>query len=153
MFQLKAFYYICTLVIQIKDCSFLKFLMLFHHTHTHNSLIFLILLLVSSSSIVAFRYAFVLFLKCLLASCLTLLRLCILLWLWSCTHHILASYLPSKKCKRSPSNPGLCCFNLHRSRLSLAEVLIFPLKFSQDLFMSSSIKFSKAANLFVISIW
>jgi hypothetical protein len=37
--------------------------------------------------------------------------------------------------------------------LSLAEVLIFSLIFSQALFMSTSpSKFSKAANLFVISI-
>jgi len=36
----------------------------------------------------------------------------------------------------------------------LAEVLIFSLMFSQALFMSSlSLKFSKAANLFEISIW
>ena len=41
-----------------------------------------------------------------------------------------------------------------RPRLSLAKVLIFSLMISQALFMSSSTsKFSKAANLFIISIW
>ena len=44
------------------------------------SVIFLILLLVSNSSVLAFRYSFFLFLKCLLASLLTLFRLSTLLW-------------------------------------------------------------------------
>ena len=45
-------------------------------------------------------------------------------------------------------------FNSCRPRLSLAEVLIFSLIFSQALFMSpSSLMFPNAANLFVISIW
>ena len=46
----------------------------------YKSVILLILLLASSSSILAFRYAFFLFLKCLLASRLTLFRLSKLLW-------------------------------------------------------------------------
>ena len=53
----------------------------------------------------------------------------------------------------SLSNHNLCRFNSYSPRLSLAEVLIFSLMFSQALFTSSStFKFSKAANLFVISI-
>jgi len=112
-----------------------------------------ILLLVSSSSILAFRYAFFLFLKCLLASRLTLFRLSTLLQLGSCIHCILACFLRSKKSKHSLSNHGLCCFNSCSPRLYLAEVLIFSLMFSQALFTSSSkSKFSKAANLFLISI-
>ena len=107
-----------------------------------------------SSSILAFRYSFFLFLKCLLASRLTLFRLSTLLWLGSCIHCILACCLWSKKPKHSSSNHALCCCNFYRPRFSLAEVLIFSLIFSQPLFMSSpSLKFSKATNLFVISIW
>ena len=113
----------------------------------------LILLLVSSSSILAFRYAFFLFLKFLLASRHTLFRLSALLRLGSCIHCILACFLSSKKPKHSLSNHGLCCFNSCRPKLSLAEVLIFSLMFSQALFTSSStFKFSKAATLFFISI-
>ena len=63
----------------------------------YKTLIFFILLLVSSSSILAFRYAFFLFLKWLLASRLTLFRLSTLLWFGSCTHCILACFLWSKK--------------------------------------------------------
>ena len=120
----------------------------------HLSLIFLILLLVSSFSIFAFRYSFFLFLKCLLASCLTLFRLSTFPWFGSYTHCIFAYLLGSQKPKHSSSNHGLCHFNLCVPRLPLADVLIFFLMFSQVLFMSSlSFKFSKAANLFEISIW
>ena len=113
------------------------------------------LLLVSSASILAFRYAFFLFLKCLLASHLTLFRLSTVLWLGSCIHCILACILWSKIPNHSSSNHGLCCFSSCRPRLSLAEVLIFSVMFSQSLFISPRhhVKFSKAANLFVISIW
>src|SRR5215470_18049717 len=52
----------------------------------YKSLIFLFLLFVSSSLILAFRYSFFLFLKCLLASCLTLCRLSPLFWFGSCNH-------------------------------------------------------------------
>ena len=58
-----------------------------------------------------------------------------------------------KKPKHSSSNHGLCCFNSCTHILPLAKVYTFSLMFSQALFMSpSSLKFSKAANLFVISI-
>jgi len=69
-------------------------------------LIFFILLLVSSSSILAYRYAFFLFLKCLIASCLTLFRLSTLFRLGSCIHCILACFLWSKKTKHSVTNVG-----------------------------------------------
>jgi len=116
-------------------------------TPLYKSLIFMILLLVSSSSILAFRYAFFLFLKCLLASRLTLL------WLGSFIHCILACFLWSENPKHSSSNHGLCCFNSCNPRTSLAEVLMFSLMLSQALLKSSSsLQFSKAANLFVTSI-
>ena len=70
----------------------------------------LILLLVSNSSILTFRYAFFLFLKCLLASRLILFKLSTLLRLGSCIHCILACFLWSKKSTHSLSNHGLCCF-------------------------------------------
>jgi len=97
------------------------------------SLTFFNVLLVTSSSILAFRHSFFLFLKCLLASCLILFRLYTLLWLGSCNHSILACFLWSKKPKYSSSNQGLCCINSCRPRISLTEVLIFPLMFSQAL--------------------
>ena len=122
--------------------------------HLYKSLTLLILLLVSSSSILTFKYAFFLFLKCLLASRLILFKLSTLLRLGSCIHCILACYLSFKKSTHSLSNHGLSCFHSCKHRLSLAEVLIFSLMFSQTLFTSSStLEFSKAANLFVISIW
>ena len=117
-------------------------------------LMFWNLLLVSSSSILALRYAFFLFLKCLLTSRLTLFRLSTLLWLGSCIHCILARFLWSKKPKHSSSNQGLFLLNSCRLRLSFAKVWIFSLMFSQVLSTSSSsFKFSTAAHLFVISIW
>ena len=109
---------------------------------------------VSSSSILTFKYAFYLFLKCLLASRLILFKLSTLLQLGSCIHCFLACFLWFKKSTHSLSNHGLCCFHLYKTRLSLAEVLIFSLMFSQTLFTSSStFKFSKAENLCLISIW
>ena len=115
----------------------------------YNSLIFFILLLLSSSQISAFRYSFFLVLKCLLASCLTLFRLSTLLWFGTCNHCILICFLWSKNHEHSSSKHGLCCCNSYRPTLSLAEVLIFSLTFSQALFMSwLSFKFSKDANLF-----
>ena len=71
-----------------------------------------------------------LFLKCLLASRLTLFRLYTFLWLGSCTHCNFSCFLSSKKCRHSSSNQGLCCFNSCRPRLCLAEVLMFSLIFS-----------------------
>ena len=76
-------------------------------------------------------FLFFLFLKCLLAACLTLSRLSILLWLGSFNHCIIACFLWSTKLKHTSSNHGLCCFNWCRPRLSLVEVLIFSLMFSQ----------------------
>jgi hypothetical protein len=73
----------------------------------HKSPIFFILMLVSSSSILAFRHSFLLFLKCLLASRLTLFRLSTLFWFGFCTH-CLACYLWSKKnTKHFSPNHGL----------------------------------------------
>ena len=113
----------------------------------HTPLIFFILLLVWRSSILAFRYSFFLFLKCLLALHLTWFRLSTLLWFGSCNHCILACFLWSKNCNSS-SNHSWCCFNSYRPRPYLAEVSLLSLMFSQALFVSSvSFKFSKAANL------
>src|SRR5215469_8929746 len=119
----------------------------------YKSLTFLTLLLFSSSSILALRHAFFLFLKCLLATHLIFFRLSTLLRLGSRIHCILACFLRSRKSTHSLLNHGLCCFDSCRPRLSSAAVLIFSLMFSQTLFTSSStFKFSKAANLFVVSI-
>ena len=109
----------------------------------YKSLMFWILLLVSSSSILSLKYAFFLFLECLLTSRLTLFKLSTLLWLGSFIHYILARFLWSKKPKHSSSNQGLFCFNSCRPRLSFAKVWIFSLMFFQVLFTSSSLfKFS-----------
>ena len=77
-----------------------------------------------------------------------------LLWFGSCNYCFLACFLCSKNGEHSSSRHSSCCFNLYRAGISLAEVFIFSLIFSQALFMSLlSFKFSKATNLFVISIW
>ena len=102
----------------------------------------------------SFQIFLLFFLTYLLASRLTLIRLSTLIWLRSCNHCILTCFLWSKKPKHSSSNHGLCYSNSCNPRLSLADALIFSLMFSQALFMSSqSLKFSKAANLFVIWTW
>ena len=102
----------------------------------------------------SFRIGLIFFLKCLLASRLTVFTLSTFLWLVSCIHCILSCFLCSKKYKHSSSNYCLCCFNSCRRRISLAELLISYLMISQTLFMSSlSLKFSKVANLFEISVW
>jgi hypothetical protein len=77
-----------------------------------------------SSSISAFIHAFFLFLRCLLASRLTLFKSSTLFWLGSCIHCILACFLRSKHPKCFPSNHGLCytCFDSCRPGTSLAEV-------------------------------
>ena len=120
----------------------------------YNSLIFFIFLLVPKFLNFSFQ-AFILFvLDCLLPSYLTLLGLSELLWFGSCTKCILACFPGSKKLKYSSSNHGLCCFNSCRHRLSWAVVFILSLLCSQVLFMSSSsLKFSKAENLFLIPFW
>jgi len=120
--------------------------------HLYKSIILFILLLVSNSSNLAFRYAFFLFLKCLLASHLTLFNLSTLLSHGHCTRYILSYFLSSTKPKHSSSNHGLCCFSSCRLRLSLAEVLIFYLTSKALNMPSPSLKFAEAANLFVISM-
>ena len=75
-------------------------------------------------------------LKCLPASHLTLFRLSTWLWFESCNHCILAN-LSSKSHEHFSSNHSLCCYNSYRHGLSLAEVLILSLMFSQALFISS----------------
>ena len=106
-------------------------------------LIFFILLLVSSESLLAFRFSFSIFLKCLLASRLTLCRLSTLLCFVSCTHCISACFLWSENRQNSSSIHGLCCFTSNRPTLCLTEVLILSLMFSQTLLMSSLLfKFS-----------
>ena len=95
--------------------------------------------------------SFFLFLKCLLASNLTLFTLSTMLWFGSCTHCILTCFFWFKNSKHSPSSHGSCCFNSQRPRLPLAEVLMLSWMLYQALFMSSlSFKFSKTAILFVI---
>ena len=89
----------------------------------YKCVIFFIVLLVWTSSILAFRYSFFLFLKYLLVLHVKLFRLFTLLWLGTFIHCILACFLWSKKPKHSPSNHGLCCFSSYSPRLSLAKVL------------------------------
>ena len=111
-------------------------------------------LLLSSSSILAFRYSFFLFLKCPVASRLTLFRLSTLLLFGSCNHRILSSFLRPKNCENSSPNHVLCFLNSYRPRLSLSEILIFSLLYSHDLHMPLlTFNFSKAANLFKTIIW
>jgi hypothetical protein len=74
-------------------------------------------------------------LKCLPVSRLTSFGLSTLLWFGSCNHYILTFFLLCKSRKHSSSNSGLCCFISYRYRLSLAEVVMFYLMFSQALFM------------------
>ena len=57
---------------------------------------------------------FFLFLKCLLASRLTLFRLSTLLCFASCSHCIVACFLLLKSREHSSPNQGFCCFNSHR---------------------------------------
>jgi len=97
----------------------------------NKSPIFFLLLLVSSSSILSFRYSFLLMLKCLLVLHLTLFRLSKLLWFRYCNHCIVWS----KNRKHSSLNHGLSSFNSYRLRLVSAEVLIFSFTFSQVLLM------------------
>ena len=73
---------------------------------------FFILLLISSSSISPFRYSFFLFLKCLLASYLTLFRLSTLLWFGSYTHCTLTCFLWSKNVN-----------TLHQTMVYVASIL------------------------------
>jgi hypothetical protein len=71
-----------------------------------------------------------------------IVRLSVLLWFGSCNHCILACFLWFTKHKHFKSKLGLCCLNSYRPGVSLAEVLIFSLMFSQTLFISLlSLKF------------
>jgi len=93
-----------------------------------------------------------LFLKCLVASSLTLFGLSTLLFFGSCNHCNLAWFLFFLIIQRhSLSNHGLCWFNCYK--LPLAEDLIVSLMFSKTLFMALlSFNCSKAADYFEISI-
>ena len=77
--------------------------------------------------ILALRYSFILFLKCLLAAHLTLCRLSNLLWYGSHNHCILACILRSKNLEHFSLNHWSFCFNSYRPEPSLTEVLIFSL--------------------------
>jgi len=66
----------------------------------------------------ALRYSFFLFLKCLLASRLTVFRLSTELLLGFCKHCNFACSLLSKKSKCSSSNHGLRCINSYRNPLN-----------------------------------
>jgi len=89
--------------------------------------------------------------KCLLSSRLALFRLSTMLRFGSCNNSILNYSLTTKNREKYSPNHGLCCWNSYRPKLSLDEVLIVSLMFSQAIVMSSlSFKFSKSANLFEI---
>jgi len=100
-----------------------------------------------------FQICLLLFLKCLLASRLNIVQIIYIALAWIMYPLLFSLLHCSKKPKHSSSNHSLCCFNSCRPRLSVAEVLMFSLMFFKALFMSSSsLKFSKSANLFVNSI-
>ena len=120
----------------------------------YKSLLFFIVLLVWSSSVLAFRYSFFMFLKCLLASRLTLCILYTLLRFGSCNHCTFACFLWSKNLYHSSSQHGLSCCNSYTPIIYFARVLKFCLMFSQALFLFwLQLKFSKAAKLFDILTW
>jgi hypothetical protein len=113
------------------------------------SLMFLFLLFDSSSLILSFRYSLFFFLKCLLASCLTSLRLSSFASLGSCNHCSLACFFRSTNSEHSSSNYWLQCFDSQQPRLYWAKILMFSLILSYALLMSPlSSKSSRAANLF-----
>ena len=101
------------------------------------------------------RICILFFPKCRLASRLTLFRLSTLLWFGSCTHCILACFFCSKKNLSILHQIMVFAASIHTElRLSLVDVLIFSSMFCQALSMSPlSLNFSKAVNLFVLSIW
>jgi hypothetical protein len=76
----------------------------------YKSRIISVVLRVSSSLILSFRYSFFLFLKCELASRLTLFRLSPYIWLESCNHCSLACFLWSHSFEHSSSSSGSCSF-------------------------------------------
>ena len=93
------------------------------------------------------------FLKCLLASHLTLLRLSTLLLFGFCKPCFLACVLWSKIYEHFHQTMVYAA-SIHTYLDSLAKILIFSLTFSQALFMSSlAFKFSIAAKLLDILIW
>jgi len=67
----------------------------------------------------SFQIFLILFLKCPLASRLTVFKLSTLFYSSSHTHCILDCFLWSKSREYSSSNHGLCCFNSQKPRLSL----------------------------------
>jgi hypothetical protein len=94
-----------------------------------------------------------LFLKRLLASRLTLVRLSTLFCFWSFDHCILTCFLWSKNLNILHKNLVHAAVFV-RYRNPLAEIFIFSLMFSQNPFTSSlAFMFSKAPKLFEILIW
>ena len=120
----------------------------------YKSLMYWILLLVSSSSILSLKYAF-LFVSEMSANFTSYIIQNIYIDLsWILYHLLFSPLFRCKETKHHSSNQGLFCFNSCRLRLSSAEVCIFFLMCSQVLYTpSSTFTFSKAANLFEISIW
>jgi hypothetical protein len=93
-----------------------------------------------------------LFLNVLSVSCLKFCRLSPLIWLGFCNNCNLTCFHWPINFEHSSSNHGLLNFSLWYPRLSLAEVLIFSVIFSQALLMLKlSSKLSEVANLFEIS--
>jgi hypothetical protein len=120
----------------------------------YRCLMFLFLLFDSSSLILSFRYSLFFFLKCLLASSLTSLRLSSFAWLGSYNHCSLACFLRSANFERFSSNHGLWCFDSQLPRPSWTEILMFSLILTHAPLMSPlSSKFSRAANVFLIVTW
>jgi hypothetical protein len=103
------------------------------------------------SLILSLIYYIFLFLKCLLASRLTLPKIYLFTSFLSCNHCSLACSLRSDNFKHSLSNNGLLCFDSQRPTLSLAENLMFSQIVSHALLCPHyPLKFFRAVNLFLI---
>jgi hypothetical protein len=95
------------------------------------------------------KYSLFLCLKCLLASCLTPLRLSSFTSLGSCSHCGLAYFLRSTNFEHFSPNHNVRCFDSQYLSLSWEEILKFSLILPQVLLMSPfSSKFSGASDVF-----
>ena len=106
----------------------------------NKSLIIFVLLLLSSWVTLTFRYSFYFYTTRLLASRLTLFKWSPVLWMWSCNYCILAFLLWSKNVNIFVQNVA---YDVSVRIVSLAEVLILYLMFSQTLFLFSLLRSCK----------
>ena len=141
-------------------CNQLKFLILYHISFrpltllkiTDNPIQICDTLDLSSSSILAFRYSFF-FPDLPISFTSNIVQIIYIALVWI-LQPLNFSQLPLiQNCEHSSSNHDLYCASSYTIRLSLLEILIFPLMFFQaPLLFLLSFKFSKAANLLEITI-